>query len=191
MLQLGPNGDYGDLIGWSRSMDYYANPDKWFGRTRNPYMLTYSEFVSLSRNTWSGGHAELYPVSANVKTDLSITVENDGFVEGFEEEEWPRLPELNIETNRPEDLRDYKIEFFSVNGDNKVSLGDQPPYTAGDYIVEVSLDQAGTPEFDSDGQLIKKAYSKASASATFTIRPDSKIVSHPVGNLLTYNRSYE
>ena len=188
MLLLESNGDYGDLIGWSRKMDYLdSSSETWFAYARNPYSLTYDEFRSLTYYTWDSGHAELYPVSANVKTDLSITVENDGFVEGYEEEEWPRLPELNIETNRPENLRDYKIEFFSVNGDNKVSLGDQPPYTAGDYIVEVSLDQAGTPEFDSDGQLIKRGYTKASASATFTIRPDSKIVSHPAGKSLTYN----
>lgn len=186
-LQLGPNGDYGDLIGWSHNSTSNGVPKSWFGQARNPYYPTYNEFVSLSYVTWHGGHVELYPETANQQTDLSVTVENDGFVEGFEEEEWPRLPELNIETNRPEDLRDYKIEFFSVNGDNKVSLGDQPPYTAGDYIVEVSLDQVGTPEFDSDGQLIKKGYSRASASATFTIRPDSKIVSHPVGKSLTYN----
>jgi len=187
MLQLGPNGDYGDLIGWSRSLDYYANPDKWFGRTRNPYMLTYNEFVSLSRNTWSGGHAELYPVSANVKTDLSITVENDGFIEGYEEEEWPRLPEINIETNRPEDLQDYKIEFFSVTDEGKTSLGEEIPYTAGNYEVTVSLDQAGTTAFNSDGELVSKGYSKALAATEFVIRPNSKITDNPAGNQLTYN----
>ncbi|MBQ2183227.1 MAG: hypothetical protein II399_01200, partial [Lachnospiraceae bacterium] len=186
-LELTPNGDCGDLIGWSKSLDFYSNPDSWFGVNRTPYYPTHDELRSMTFNTWSKGHMELYPVYANVQTELSVSVENDGFIEGIGEEEEYRFPELDITSNRPDDLQDYKIEFFSVNGDEKVSLGEDIPYTAGNYIVEVSLEQTGTTSFNSDGELVSKGYSKALAATSFVIRPDSKITDNPAGNSLTYN----
>ena len=186
-LELTPNGDCGDLIGWSKSLDFYSNPDSWFGVNRTPYYPTHDELRSMTFNTWSKGHMELYPVYANVQTELSVSVENDGFIEGIGEEEEYRFPELDITSNRPDDLQDYKIEFFSVNGDEKVSLGEDIPYTAGNYIVEVSLEQTGTTSFNSDGELVSKGYSKALAATSFIIRPDSKITDNPAGNTLTYN----
>ena len=183
ILQLGPNGDYGDLIGWSKTVQ----SNTWFGLARNPYYMTYDEFRNLTFYAWSGCHTEVYAEYANEQTTLGVTVENDGFIEGIGEEEEYRFPELNITCNRPEDLQDYKIEFFSVTDEGKTSLGEEIPYTAGNYEVTVSLDQAGTPEFTSDGALVKKGYSKASATTTFTIRPDSKITDNPAGKSLTYN----
>ena len=80
-LELTPNGDCGDLIGWSKSLDFYSNPDSWFGVNRTPYYPTHDELRSMTFNTWSKGHMELYPVYANVQTELSVSVENDGFIE--------------------------------------------------------------------------------------------------------------
>ena len=179
---LSDSSNLGPFIGWSNNPDYidmrYTPNDLYYKTSYIINKWNFGRSYQLSQD----GVLRLYPVYERAESKLIVEI--DDFWEGG-------TPVIKIvETNRPEDAREYTVSYEKFINSDKTEPISGIPHEPGEYRAIITMPEYGeltTSIYESGTYIESRGFSAVSTSADFTILGDSKIIESPAGKELTYN----